>query len=310
MFRPPALRPPGPIGLVAPSSAPRSPELLELGVATLRARGYDVVRKTPLEGPRGYLASPDVDRIAEFNAMLRRTDVHTVMCARGGYGALRLLDHLDWEAARAHPKLLVGYSDITALQLALYRHAGWTSLSGPMVAVEWTDPDPRTEQAFLDLARGGMPSPLVNPDGTELSPVRAGSATGVLLGGNLTMIARLIGTPFLPDLEGAILFFEDIGEAPYRIDAILAQFHLAGLLGRLGGVVIGACTEAEPPPGRPTLTLEEMFADWFGAAPYPVASGLLYGHFPLKATLPIGVRARLEVTATSAELHILESVVA
>lgn len=310
MFRPPALRPPGPIGLVAPSSAPRSPELLEQGIATLRARGFDVVRNAADAAPRGYLASPDPDRIAEFNAMLRRTDVDVVMCARGGYGALRLLDHLDWEAARAHPKLLVGYSDITALQLALYRKAGWASLSGPMVAVEWTDPDPRTERAFLDLARGGMPSPLRNPDGTPLSPLRTGSATGILLGGNLTMIARLIGTPYLPDLTGAILFFEDIGEAPYRIDALLAQLHLAGILSRLGGVVIGACTEADPPPGRPTLSLDEMFADWFSDAPYPVASGLLYGHFPLKATVPIGVRARLDVSSSSAQLHILEPVVA
>jgi muramoyltetrapeptide carboxypeptidase len=222
---------------------------------------------------------------------------------------LRLLPHLDYEAASQHPKLLVGYSDITALHLALYQHAGWTGLSGPMVAVEWSEQDAASEHLFWSIAQGATPQPLLGPGGEQLQAMRPGSAEGVLLGGNLTLIAKLIGTPFLPDLEGALLFIEEIGEQPYRLDGLLAHLKLSGILDRLGGLIIGGLTDWEPEHDRPTLTPEEVLHDYLHDAPYPVATGLVYGHFPIKNTLPIGVRARIDVDATTATLSILESVV-
>ncbi len=280
------------------------------GVERLEGRGYRVEVGRPSYRRRGYLCGTDAERLDEINRYLRRTDVKMLICARGGYGSLRLLPDLDYDAARAHPTLIVGYSDITALHLALYHHAGLPGLSGPMVAVEWHDPDPSSESLFWELARGATPDPLLGPSREELEPLREGSADGVLLGGNLAMVVRLIGTPYLPSLEGAILFAEDVGEEPYRIDAMLAQLRLSGVFDELGGLVLGAFTDWEPKEDTPTLSLDQVFEDYLTEVNFPVARGLIYGHFPVKNTLPVGVRARLQVTSTSARLGLLEPVVA
>ncbi|MFQ5569243.1 MAG: LD-carboxypeptidase [Rhodothermales bacterium] len=306
---PSPLQPGDIIGVVAPASAPKDPSKLTAGIAHLESLGYRVqLGRSDLQSC-GYLAGPDPERLDEFNRFLRRQDVKALFCARGGYGTLRLLPHLDYAAARRHPKLLVGYSDITALHLALFHMAGWRGLSGPMLAVEWGDIDPRAERSFWSLARGETPRPLLGPHGEELRPVRTGVAEGVLLGGNLSTVVRLLGTPYLPSLEGALLFVEEVGEQPYRIDALLAQLKLSGVLDKLGGMILGGITEWQPPENRPTLTPEEVVAHYLGEVPYPVATGLVYGHFPVKSTVPIGVRGRLEVTEGSAALSILTPVV-
>ena len=296
------------MAVVAPSSPPKKPGQLESGVARLEALGYRVELGRDGLTPRGYLAGPDAERLDEFNRYLHREDVNALFCVRGGYGAMRLLPHLDYEAARQHPKLLVGYSDVTALHLAFYHKAGWRGLAGPLV-VEWGEIDEATVRSFQVLAQGGAPQPLRGPNGEALQPMRPGVAEGVLLGGNLTMIVRLLGTPYLPPLDGALLFLEDVGEQPYRLDALLAQLKLAGVLDRLGGVILGAFTAWQPDHNRPTLTPDEVFFDYFHDALYPVATGLVYGHFPNKSTLPVGVRARLAVTTDRAELSILKPAV-
>ncbi|GIV58357.1 MAG: peptidase S66 [Rhodothermaceae bacterium] len=304
-----ALRPGDLVGVVAPGSAPADDAALAAGIERLAAHGFRVEVAPNVRARHGYLAGPDSVRLAAFNTFLRRPDVKALFCARGGYGSLRLLPDLDYEAARRHPKLLVGYSDVTALHLALYHRAGWRGLSGPMVAVEWGHLDAASERLFFELARGHSPDPLLGPGGETLTPVRPGTAEGLLLGGNLAVLTRLIGTPYLPSLEGAILFLEDVGEAPYRLDGLLAHLRLAGLLDRLGGVVLGGFTECDPPPDRPSLSLEQVFDDYFGRVPYPVARGLVYGHFPVKNTVPVGVRARLTVTDHRATLGLLEPAV-
>lgn len=306
--RGPALEPGARLGIVAPGSPPRDPDQLKRGLATLRKRGYKLVLARSFE-PYGYLCGSDAVRLREFNDFLRRDDIDGLVCVRGGFGALRLLPHLDYEAVRAHPKLLVGYSDVTALHLALYHRAGVAGLSGPMVAVEWPEPHPSSEELFWAMARGAAPQPLVGPDDERLQPVRPGTHEGVLLGGNLSMIVRLIGTPFLPPLAGTILFLEEIGEQPYRIDALFAQLKLSGVLEELGGLVLGAFTEWEPEDDRPTLTPDEVLDHYTADLDLPVARGLVYGHFPAKNSLPIGVRARLSVDEETASLDILEPVV-
>ncbi len=309
-LKPLPLAPGSRILAVAPGSAPLDPRRLAAGLNTLRQRGYVVETLRADFSPHGFLAGPDGIRIEEFNSALRHPEARALVCVRGGYGALRLLPYIDYEAVRRHPKLVVGYSDITALQLALYAKAGLPSLSGPMVAVEWDAPDEKSEALFWALARDGYTGPLAGPSGETLEGVRSGQAEGVLLGGNLSLITRLIGTPYLPDLTGAILFLEEVGEEPYRVDGLLAQLKLSGILEKLGGLVLGGFTEWEPVHDRPFLPLEEVLDHYLRDLDVPVARGLLYGHFPVKNTLPIGVRAGLRVDGPAASLTLLEPVVA
>lgn len=308
--KPLPLEPGDTIGVVAPASAPASLARFRAGIVQLERRGYRVEAGRSVFAERGYLSGTDDERLDELNGFLRRDDVKMVIAARGGYGCLRLLPRLDYAAARACPKLLVGYSDVTALHLALWRHAALPGISGPMVAVDWPDLDSASEAQFWSIARGETCDALTGPSGEPLRPLREGVAEGPLLGGNLSTIARLVGTPYLPSFEQAILFVEDVGEAPYRIDALLAQLRLAGAFDKLGGLVVGAFTRwrADSEPDRAAPSPDEIFREYFGDAPFPVARGLVYGHFPVKSSLPVGVRARLRVTSAMAQLSLLEPV--
>lgn len=303
------LSPPTRVGLIAPASFPADMTRIEAGIEVMAQRGLTVERfRTPGAG-RGYLAGSDDERAAELNHFLRRTDIDALICVRGGYGCMRLLDRIDWDAARAHSKLLVGYSDITALHLAFFKHAGWTGISGPMAAVEWPDPDIPSLNQFFALAAGWTGS-LAGPSDEPMRGLNPGTATGRILGGNLSMVVRLLGTPHLPDLTGAILIVEDVGEEPYQIDAYFSQLRMAGVLDRLGGLVLGGLTEGDVRPGKASLTMEEVLSDYVQPLSIPVADRLLYGHFPVKCSLPIGVQARLTVSGPDARLDVLESVVA
>ena len=298
---------PAPIGIIAPASAPRTVESLEMGLTNLIKAGYSPIQFRPTYEAEGFLAGTDAVRLSEFNHFLRSDEVDTLIAVRGGYGCLRLLDHIDYEAARNHPKLLVGYSDITALQLALFKHAGWVGISGPMVAVEWPDPEGSNCAQFLRLVSGqDVTGPLDAPE-FPLSTLNSGRTRGTLLGGNLSLIAKMCGSKHLPDFTGSLLFLEEIGESPYRVDGLLAQLKLAGILDRLNGVVLGGFTEAESSPGRPTWSLEQVFESYFAELGIPVAIGLRYGHFPAKIALPIGVEAELICSSHSATLNLLES---
>jgi len=304
------LTPTSRVGVVAPASAARAQKDAEAGLAALRARGLRVELHRPMSPePVGYLAGDDDARAAELNAFLRRDDLDALFCLRGGYGVLRLLDRIDYDAAASHPKLLVGYSDVTALHLALWTNAGVPGLSGPMVAPDWPTLDAESEAQFWRLAGGAAPVEIAGPGGEALAGVQDGRTEGVLLGGNLTMVAALLGTPYLPDLHGAILFLEEVGEQPYQVDRMLARLRLAGVLGRLGGLVFGAFTDCEPRSDRPSLPLDAVLDHYARCVPGPVAKGLVYGHFPRKSTLPVGVRARLDVRAEAGALTVLEPVV-
>lgn len=307
--KPPALRPGDVIGIAAPASLPTDMTAIDRGIETLERRGYEIRRVRPRFDRHGFLAGPDNLRIDEMNAFLRDPAVRAIIAVRGGYGTLRLLPHLDYQAAQANPKLIIGYSDITALQLAMLTKAGVPSLSGPMVAVEWGAPDEPSEDLFWALTRGQSIGALVHPNSEPLIPMRSGTVEGQLIGGNLCLITRLIGSPYLPSLRGAILFLEEVGEEPYRIDGMLAQLKLSGILDEIGGLVIGGFTEWEPEHDRPTLSLDDVVNHYIRELDVPVATGLLYGHFPVKHTMPIGIRARLEVDSSTASLSLLEAVV-
>ncbi len=296
------LTPSGHVAIAAPASAALDASDAHAGLAALRARGLTVEPGRAFAQPEGYLSGSDDERAAELNRLFRRDDLDAVVCLRGGYGVLRILDALDYDAARASRPLVVGYSDVTALHLALLAQAGLTGLSGPMVAPDWPHLDAETEAHFWRLAGGETGVSLAGPGDEQPFGLADGDAEGLLVGGNLSLVAALLGTPFLPDLTGAVLVLEDVGEAPYRIDGLLARLRLAGVLERLGGLVFGMFTGADPLPDRPSLDLADVLDTYAACVDGPVAAGLTYGHVRRKVTLPVGVTARLTVDGPAARL--------
>lgn len=302
---PPPLTPFSRVAVAAPASAVLDRADAEAGIAALRERGLSVETGRSLAPRLGYLSGTDAARADELNTLFARDDLDAIVCVRGGFGCLRILSDLDYDALAAHPKLIVGYSDITALHFATVAKAGVPGLSAAMAAVDWPKLDAASEQQFWDVAGGAHPWKVTGPGGEALVPMREGEAEGLLVGGNLSVITALLGTPYLPDLSGAILFLEDVGEAPYRIDGYLAQLRLTGVLDQLGGLVFGAFTDGDPPKNRPSLTLDEVLGHYAGFVDGPVARGLVYGHFPRKTPMPVGVTARLRVADGAAHLATL-----
>ncbi len=309
-IRPPRLQPGDTIGVVTPAS-PMLPERLAKGITYLQQRGYNVVQGTHVHAVRGYLAGTDQERAEDLNRMFADPSVKAVICSRGGYGVSRLLERIDYQALAAGPKIFVGYSDLTALQLAIWRQIGLITFSGPMVAVEMGKGiHPFTEQHFWHTVTGAnLRGPFPHPEGQPLRCLRPGKARGRLLGGCLSLISPLMGTPFMPPLDGAILVLEDIDEEVYRIDRYFAQFRSAGIFDRIAGLVFGTFINWEPSePDKPYLTLEQVIDDYVRDLPIPVAAGLAYGHGDAKVTLPLGVEVELD--ADQGTLSIVEPAVA
>jgi muramoyltetrapeptide carboxypeptidase len=297
------------IAVIAPSSAPLETADLVAGLRRLEAKGFQIVTAYGMSEPPGYLADPDHLRLAFLNDTLARDDVRAVFCVRGGYGSLRILDRLDFDAIRRAPKIIVGYSDITAIHLGVLAHTGLPGLSAAMVATDWKDIDRSEADTIFDILAGTADTGLYDAEGLAIEPDRPGTAVGRAIGGNLTLLCRLLGTPYFPDPSGAILFIEEIGEQPYRVDGLFAQLRLSGVLERISGLVIGGITDAEPAPGRPSLDLRDVLRHYMQFVDGPVASKLPYGHFQPKVPMPVGVRVRLEADDQHARLTALEPLV-
>jgi muramoyltetrapeptide carboxypeptidase len=291
VIRAPRLRPGDPIRVIAPSG-PVPREAFEAGIATLRAR-YDVRYDDGVFARAGYLAGPDDRRLAELTAAFRDPDARAIIMARGGYGLLRLLPFVDTGPLVSRPRPIVGFSDGTTL-LALAARAGVASIHGPVVTQ--LGGLPTSDQRAL-FERLETPGPGALLDGLE--GVIPGRVQGPLIGGNLEMFSRLIGTPYLPDLSGAILFFEDLAERPYRIDRLLTHMDLAGLFGAVSGVVAGdfsGCREPEATRAE-SPTADEVLADRLGRLPIPVALGGTFGHGGRNRALPYGTMCELDTMA-------------
>lgn len=261
---------------------------------------------------RGYLAGTDSARASDFNEMFRDPEVHCVVCARGGYGSMRILDMIDYEAVRASRKVFVGYSDITALHLAIRKRAGLVTFHGPVV--EAKDPERLNDYTVSHLVRAitstGPLGDLANPIGVP-APSRprwngGGRAAGTLTGGNLSMVVSSIGTPFEIDTRDKILMLEEVSERPYRIDRMLRQLQMAGKLSSVAGVVLGEFIDCVPEAGKPTLQLDEIFAHYFGDLGVPVVSGLCCGHGKYRLTIPLGVRTEIDAATNGATLRVTE----
>ena len=287
------------IGIIAPASPlfGEKKKTLDKGIDYLKARGYQVCEGDHVRSEYGYLAGTDAERLKDLNGMLRDPHIKAVFCARGGYGTPRLLSQIDYKAVLDNPKIIVGYSDITSLQLALYAKAGLKTFSGPMVAVEMGKSiDPMTEDFFWTLIT--QAAPLRFDDiSDQWQVIHPGRAQGRLFGGCFSLINPLIGTPYLPDLEGAILVLEDIGEDVYRLDRYFAQMQNAGILDKISGLIFGDFIDCEKNGnGTPSLSVDEMIRDFTRDLHIPIISGFPYGHGDKKFTLPIGCQVVLDTT--------------
>ncbi|MDE8651600.1 S66 peptidase family protein [Novosphingobium album (ex Liu et al. 2023)] len=313
--RPPRLREGDTLGLVAPAGFIAD----RFGIAEIedavRAMGL-VPRSAPhMLDREGYLAGSDATRARDLTAMFADPEVRAIMAVRGGWGCARILPHLDFAVIRAHPKLLVGSSDVTALHLALAARTGIPSIHGPNAAASWP---PAAWQSFHDVAFDAATPTYAVPQGLagglgrtagRVRTFRSGKARGRLLGGNLSVLSALVGTPYLPDFSGAILFLEDTNEAEYRIDRMLTQLALAGILGKVAGVVFGQCTNCENPgPSFGNFTVYEVLDRQFADLRVPAFQGALIGHIASQVSIPVGVMA--EIDADTGMIHLLEPAVA
>jgi len=298
------------IGVCSPASAPASDHDLSRGITYLERLGYRVELGKHLRLKRGYLAGTDAQRASDISDLFANRKVRAIFAARGGYGSHRILPLLNYPVIKRNPKILVGYSDITALQLALMAKVGLVTYSGPMVAAEMaTGFGGNGEDWFWRCltSTSALPSIRAKVLRHGLQRKRHAQTTGRMIGGNLSVLATSLGTPYFPRMSNPILLLEEIDERPYRIDRMMQQLLLAGALSRAAGVVLGSFVDCKPAKGKPSLTLRQVFLDTFAGLNYPVLEGVRYGHVKNSLTMPLGVRVRLN--ASRGEITFLESAV-
>lgn len=285
-----AVPPGGTLGVFA-GSGPFDSARLAAGWARLEARGFRLVSAPDLDARHGFLAGPDAARVRGLEALLARSDVDALIAARGGYGLTRILARLDPAAFRAAAKPVIGFSDVTALH-ALLVGAGLEVIHGPVLTQLAELGDPDVDGLCQRLL--GAPGPRISADGPTL---RSGRAEGRLFGGNLAVLAALLGTPFLrPPPEGFLLLLEDVGEKTYRLDRLLTQLRSSGFLANARGIVLGDFHRCDPAQeGHPTAS--EVLEERLGDLGIPVLAGLPIGHGSRNRAVPLGRRARLDADA-------------
>ncbi|MCE4557331.1 S66 peptidase family protein [Roseateles cellulosilyticus] len=305
----PRLRPGDTLGLVSPANATFEREPLQMAVEALQALGFKVKPGAHVAARRGPFAGTDAERAADINAMFADDGVSGLIALTGGSGCNRIVDKLDYELIRRRPKFFGGFSDLTSLVNAIHRQTGLVTFHCPVAGSEWNDYSVQSFKAVAMNAEAAMlrnPTPATGDDLVQreerITTLCAGRARGRLVGGNLTVLASLAGSAYFPDCRSAILFLEDINEYIYRIDRCLSTLRLAGALGSLAGVVLGRFTKCEPGDGYGSLTLDEVFDDYFGPLGVPVFRGAAIGHIRRKLTVPVGAIAEMDADAGTIRL--------
>jgi muramoyltetrapeptide carboxypeptidase len=299
--------------LVSPASATWITEEMDIVRETVEALGLKARLGPHAMDRYGYLAGRDEDRAADLNAMFADDAVDAILCVRGGWGCNRLLPLLDYKVIAAHPKIILGYSDITSLLTAIYAKTGLVTFHGPVGASGWNAFSlDHVRRVLFEGERVVMENPKVTGDNLvvtrdRIQTITPGTASGRLLGGNLTVLTAMMGSEYMPDWTGSILFLEDTNENIYRIDRMLTQLKLAGVLQKIAGFVFGKCTKCGPGEGNGSLTLEEVLNDHIRPLKVPAWSGSMIGHIDHKFTVPIGVRA--EINAGRGTIALLEAAV-
>lgn len=312
LIKPARLREGATIALIAPSSPP-SAEKLAKGIANLNNFGFKIIEGKSLRAQNGYLAGSDTDRLADLHWAFRDARIDAVWCIRGGYGAARLLPFIDYRLIKNNPKTFIGYSDVTALHLAIHQRTGLVTFHGPVAASEFQEDtlqhlrsvimepeNPYLIKApeFFDLQEGIGYQPFT---------ITSGQATGTLTGGNLALLSALAGTPFKPTFKNKIVFLEDVGEQPYRLDRMLTQLLQATDLSLAAGIVLGVFNDCQPKPDSPSFSLPDALRFCLGGLGIPVVYGIPFGHVNHQVTFPYGISAHMD--ADKRELTILDKAV-
>jgi muramoyltetrapeptide carboxypeptidase len=302
------------IAIVAPASPPPDPKAVDRAVEALERYGFKPKLGKHVRERHGFLAGSDRDRAADIMEMFGDKTVKAIMCLRGGYGSARLLSLLDYEVIRQHAKIFSGFSDITSLHCAFLQKAGLISIHAPMWnnGLQAKEVPEFTRASFFRTVMEPGPSGSITAglDKKEISILRGGVAEGQLIGGNLSVLCATVGTPFAPSFKGGILFFEDIGEKPYRLDRMLTHLLNAGVLQQLAGVAVGInrdCEDKDANADEYRQTAADVMKERLSGLAVPVVAGLPFGHVHLNATIPVGAQARLD--GENGDLIILEAAV-
>ena len=304
------------IALVSPASATFNSLDLQIARESLEALGFKVRQGEHMMERHGYLAGDDKARAEDINKAFADRSIAGIHAIRGGWGSARLLPYLDFDAIRRNPKVLIGYSDITALLLSIHAKTGLITFHGPIGLGRW---DAWSLDYYRRVLMGGEAVTYSNKQGisgdrNSLVQVEfrtlthaPGKARGRLLGGNLTVLTAILGSPYLPDWDDAILFCEDVGEDLYRVDRMFTQLKLAGVLSKIKGFVFGSCSECGPGEGYASLTLEEIIRDHIKPLGVPAWQGAMIGHAQPQWTLPVG--AQVEIDGSAGTIRLLEPAV-
>jgi muramoyltetrapeptide carboxypeptidase len=311
--RPPRLKEGDTVGLINPAGATFLKDDIAVVTETMAALGLKVKSGAHLLDRYGYLAGRDNDRADDINEMFDDGSVNAVLAVRGGWGCNRILPLIDYDLIRRHPKILMGYSDITSLLVAIYARSGVITFHGPVGTSTWN-------QFSVDYVRrilfNGEKVQMRNPPASgdvlaktkdRVETITPGTARGRLVGGNLSVLAAMVGSGYLPDWKGTILFLEETDEHIYRVDRMLTQLKLAGILEKLSGFVFGKCTNCGPGEGYGSLTMEELLQDHIVPLGIPAWYGAMIGHIENKFTVPVG--CDVEIDATEGAITILEPAV-
>lgn len=289
------------LGLISPASSLSSEDRYAEVAETIRTLGFDVKIGVHAKNHYGYLAGTDETRAADLNAMFLDPDIDAILPFRGGWGAGRILEYVDYEAIRNNPKPLIGFSDITSLLLAIYAKTGLITYHGPVGKSTWT---PFTQSYFQKALMQAKPFALHNKEESHITVIREGAAVGTLLGGNLTVLTSILGSEYEPNWEQSILFLEDVGEDIYRIDRMLTQLRLNGIFDSINGLIFGKCSNCSVRDGD-HFTLEQILRQHVQDYDFPVFSGAEIGHVEDMFTLPVGLPVRMNTG--NAAVYLLEA---
>lgn len=294
-IKPRALQKGATIGIIAPAGPVDDFRAVEKGIRVLESLGFNVLPGRHIQKRKGYLAGIDDERLADLMDMFTDPHVQGIMCLRGGYGSIRLLPGIDYRLISQNPKIFMGYSDITALCLAISQKCGLITFTGPMVATDFGgNLSVYTLNSFIKAVMRSVPiGPVGNPAGEPIVTIVPGKARGILTGGNLSIVTATLGTPFEIKTEKALLILEEVNEEPYRVDRMLQQLLLGKKLAAAAGVVFGRCVNCEGKQDNFPTLLEVIRQNLSGLG-IPCIYGLAFGHAAHKATLPIGITGILD----------------
>jgi muramoyltetrapeptide carboxypeptidase len=308
---PKRLKPGDTIGLITPSG-PINKQQLDDAVSQLKSLGFNTYYEKSVLDQYGYFAGKDADRAAELNKMFGNEKVDAILCVRGGYGAIRILDMLDYDLIKNNPKIFMGYSDITAFLNAIHERTGLVTFHGPLGISPFNDFVWNSFNKVVMNPKNHYKYPYQREPGTEENPefdrytINKGRASGKLVGGNISVLASMIGSGFEPDFENKIVFLEEIEEKTYRVDKMLVHMLQATNLKKAAGIVFGVFNECNI-NDEPRLTLKQAIADLFSPLKMPVSYGFPFGHIDTIITLPIGIHAHF--SAAENRLKLMEKAV-